>query len=566
MDERVVGDHDILKPIGNIAASFYGANRSMDDSSTQFLTSIINAITDPFFVKDDQSVYLLANEAFCTFIGVSQDELIGCTDRDLFQSALADLFLARDQMAFESRQTYTVEEQRVDALGQDRFVRTTKTVFEDQPGAPILVGIVYDLTELRRTQHELEEANRRLFELAHQDRLTSLPNRVCFDSELEEAIAEAERDNTSLSLLFMDINGFKFINDTFGHPVGDELLVEAAHRLRQVVRVGDLVARLGGDEFTIIARGANNISAQRVAERVTAVMQPPFELEAGTFDISASVGIATFPADGSTSVELVKHADLAMYRAKRVTHRPFEFFTPHLAERGHRRYLLERALRATLLESGIHIHVQPIVDISDGCVVAYEALARWDHPEYGTVSPGEFIPSALSDGDVVTVNISSQQLRDERFAHRVEAILQATGARPDQLAFEVTESIVMQDAALAILHALERLGIRLLIDDFGTGYSNLAQLKRLPFSVLKIDREFIRELPESKVDLVILKAVIAMARELGLKIVVEGVETIAQRELLYSLGVFRLQGYLFCRPGPIEQLQVRNHHRISRVA
>ena len=584
------GNHGILEPIGHIAASFYGAARAIDDSSTQFLTRVIDAITDPFFVKDDQSVYLLANAAFCAFVGVEREALIGRTDHDFYPDEQAAVWRARDRFAFATRQTHVTEELRDDADGDPRIVRTTATVFEDRPGAAILVGLISDLTELRRTQMELEEANRQLMELAHKDRLTGLPNRISFERELEEALEEAEANDEAVSLLFMDLNGFKFINDTFGHPVGDDLLVEASVRLKRVVRAHDVVARIGGDEFTIIARGADKQSAERVAERVTSVMEPLFELEAGTFDVSTSVGIATYPADGETGVELVKNADLAMYRAKRVTRRPYEFFTPHLAERGNRRYMLEQALRTTLAESGIHIHVQPIVDIASQRVVAYEALARWDHDEYGAISPGEFIPVAESagliaelgervleqacrfivahrgEGDVVTVNVSGQQLRDERFSERVAEILDETGARPDQLAFEVTENIMMQDSALNVLNDLERLGIRLLIDDFGTGYSNLAQLKRLPFSVLKIDREFIRELPESKVDLAILKAVTAMARELALDIVVEGIETQAQRDLMYELGLFRLQGYLFCRPGPAEQLQVSHLRRIPQVA
>lgn len=552
--------------------------------STHFLNNIIDAINDPVFVKDDTCHFLLVNEAFCQFVCHSREELLGHTDTDFFPLEQCEVFYTRDRHVFATRQPDVNEELLIGADGHNRIIRTTKTVFEDANGRLVLVGIITDLTDLRNAQRELETANVQLHRLAHLDPLTGLPNRMAFEAALRSTIKQAQRHHEPFSLLFMDLNGFKSVNDTHGHPAGDELIVRISERLQATLRDGDTVARLGGDEFVVIARQTSGDQARLLAQRLAATIRQPVELSLAVVEVSTSIGISRFPEDGDCAVDLIKNADMAMYRAKRVTRNPYEFFDQHFARLSNRRNQLQHALKTALSDvpapasalgpgPTLVAWFQPLVDLHTGSLRGYEALARLNDPVLGAIPPTEFVAiaeqSSLIDslGDsmlrqacqvlasqpdlaYISVNVSNVQLRNPSFVVRLQQILQKSGISGHRLALEITESCTAESHAVSTLRALAELGVRVWIDDFGTGYSNLSLLRKLPLYGLKIDRAFIADLVESSADQTIVRAVLAIARELGLVVIAEGVETTEQRDLLKGMGVELGQGYLFARPAP----------------
>ena len=315
---------------------------------TLFLNNIIDSIADPIFVKDRDLRFLLVNQALCEFSGVSREQYIGKSDADLVPADLAEIFNAMDRLVFETGRPNVNEEEHTHADGSVRTIRTTKTVFVGENGANVLVGIFTDLTALRATQRELEAANRRLLDLAHTDSLTGLPNRLAFELALKKALSSEQRHGEHFSVLFMDLNGFKQVNDNYGHATGDELIIAAARRLAGVARDSDFIARLGGDEFVVIARSKNDLQARRLAERVVREIKRPFILSTVKLSVSVSIGIASYPRDGEVGSDLIKNADIAMYRAKRVTKQPFEFYDESPSVVAKRQFLLESQLRRDL--------------------------------------------------------------------------------------------------------------------------------------------------------------------------------------------------------------------------
>ena len=292
---------------------------------TAFLNNIIDAVADPILVKDSQLRFVLVNQALCEFTGIARERFIGRTDADLFPLEQAAVFNAMDRKVFATGQPNVNEEAHTHADGSMRTIRTTKTCFVDEDGKQVLVGIFTDLTALRATQRELEAANQRLHDLAHLDRLTGLPNRMYFEETLAREVAAAARQHEQFAVLFMDLNGFKDINDTYGHGAGDELIRQVGLRLAQAARRADFLARLGGDEFVVVARHTSEADARRLAERLAAIIDKPFVLAAAEARVTVSIGVAVFPHGGAHSDELTKNADAAMYHAKRVTLRPVEF-------------------------------------------------------------------------------------------------------------------------------------------------------------------------------------------------------------------------------------------------
>jgi diguanylate cyclase (GGDEF)-like protein/PAS domain S-box-containing protein len=294
-------------------------------------------VADPILVKDSQLRFVLVNQALCDFTGIARERFIGRTDADLFDPAEVAVFNAMDRQVLATGQPNVNEEVHTHADGSLRTIRTTKTMFVDDDGNKVLVGIFTDLTALRTAQRELESANVRLHELAHQDRLTGLPNRMYFEETLAREVSAAERRKETFAVLFMDLNGFKHVNDTYGHSIGDELITRAGARLAKTARRSDFVARLGGDEFVVVARNADAVVARRLADRLAVAIDAPFDLSSTQAHVTVSIGIAIFPRDGENSDQLIKHADAAMYRAKRVTRQAVEFYDPqgdsgHVAE------------------------------------------------------------------------------------------------------------------------------------------------------------------------------------------------------------------------------------------
>ena len=436
-------------------------------------------------------------------------------------------------------------------------------------------GVISDVTQARET-------HRRLAYLAHFDSLTGLANRLELREQLAAAMegpADAEPEGTPpqrTALVCLDLDHFKSINDTLGHAAGDAVLAEIGRRLHSCLRQGDLAARLGGDEFALVIRnvqGDDEVTA--LVRRLVQVLAQPFDLGGRQVPLGSSIGVAIAPEHGRSLDELMGNADLALYAAKEAGRGRFEFFVPRLADRHRRRIAIEQALRGALARSEMHLHWQPRVDIANWEVVGAEVLLRWQHPELGRVAPDEFIAIAEDAGligdiglwvlgracahaaqmkhpIVVSVNVSPAQLLSEDFAQQALRVILRSGLAPERLEIEVTESLFMDNSpqALANLHALREVGVRIALDDFGTGYSSLAYLRRFPFDTLKIDRAFVRELMTRHDARAIVKTILELARTLGMSTIAEGVEEPAQLAVLREAGCGSVQGYLAARPMP----------------
>jgi diguanylate cyclase (GGDEF)-like protein len=431
---------------------------------------------------------------------------------------------------------------------------------------------------------EKNKADERIEYLASHDSLTNLPNREMFNGLLRRTIDAAHRTRRRFALLFIDLDRFKIINDSLGHDAGDMLLVEIAGRLRSALRSSDVVARLGGDEFVVILEeAAERHDVERVAGELLSVLGQPLLLSGHECQTTASIGIAMYPADGSDIQALTKNADMAMYLAKEDGKNGFRFFTREIKAQSIERLTLEAALRRALERDQFSLHYQPKVDMASGKITGVEALLRWMHPELGTIAPGQFIPLAEETGLIVpigrwvlkeacaqnmawqrrglrpvtmAVNLSPRQFADAHLLHDVDEALLASGMSPVLLQLEVTESMVMRNVsrAIKVLDAVQSRGIRLAIDDFGTGYSSMSLMKQFPIDTIKIDRSFVRDLPNDSEDQAITQAIISMGKALGMTIIAEGVETVEQETFLRNHACDEMQGFLFSKPLPARQM------------
>ena len=437
---------------------------------------------------------------------------------------------------------------------------------------------LYDITDTKRYQAELEFQTNR-------DALTGLANRNLLHDRLHQAIAYASRYEHPVWLVFVDLDQFKFVNDTLGHRAGDLLLQEVAKRLLSAVRESDTVARLGGDEFVLVLPerrdGALNTA---VVQRIMDAVAKPITVEQHDFFVTISVGVAVYPGDGGEPDVLLKHADIAMYRAKETGRNNFQFYTPLMNQRALERLRLEGALRSAIEQDQFVLHYQPQVDLTSGDIVGMEALLRWQHPEMGMVPPGRFITLAEETGLIVqigawvvesacrqnkawqedglcllrmSVNLSARQFAQHDLVESIAMVLQQTGLDPGYFEVELTESLVMTDVERAIetLDSLHRLGVFLSIDDFGTGYSSLSYLKRFPIDILKIDQSFVRDISLDPDDAVIVLSIISLAHSLRMGVIAEGVETAEQLAFLRENGCDQMQGYYFSRPVPADAFE-----------
>jgi len=445
-----------------------------------------------------------------------------------------------------------------------------------------LITSVLDLRLESRTSmlaRSLADANQELTYLALHDNLTKLPNRVLLEDRLGQAIETARRERTRFALMFMDLDGFKAVNDAYGHPVGDELLVQVAARISANVRANDTVARVGGDEFVLVATVDDPADAATLADKLMAVIRQPYAVSGHAFNVSTSIGIAVYPGNGDTLHELLTNADAAMYHAKGQGRNAYCYFEASMNANVQDQVLLLQDLRMAIDRGQLELHYQPKFVSPDGPITGVEALLRWSHPVRGMVAPDQFIALAEKTGFIVAigdwvldeacrqiaewrsqgradwtmaVNLSAVQFGHAALIDTVRATLERHALPPSCLTLEITESTAMRDvtASLAILQQLHDMGVRISIDDFGTGYSSLLYLKRLPASELKIDRGFVRELARDTEDAAIVSAIVALGHTLNLKIVAEGVETAEQQDFLTRVGCDALQGYLLGRPMP----------------
>ncbi len=428
------------------------------------------------------------------------------------------------------------------------------------------------------------EAQARIHHLAHHDALTGLPNRVAFIERANVLLAQAQARGQSLALLFVDLDHFKRVNDSLGHPVGDMLLQTVAERITGTLREADLVARFGGDEFVLLLAGAASEAAvAEVAGKLVAAVGAPLRVEGASISVTPSIGVALFPAHGDSAGELIKHADTAMYQAKAHGRAGYEFFRPAMAEAARAELALESRLAQAVVDQEFVLHYQPQLRISDGALLGVEALVRWQHPDHGLMTPDQFIPLAEARRLIlpigqwvlhtalrqavrwhheglapvpVAVNLSELQFQSRGFVQTIQQALADTGAQGEMLELELTERMLMDDldAVRDTLSQLRALGVRLAVDDFGTGYTSLKHLKELPLDRLKIDRCFVQGLPADAGSAAIAAAIVQMGRGLGLTVLAEGVETAAQREHLLALGCEAQQGLLACAPMPAAQL------------
>ena len=438
--------------------------------------------------------------------------------------------------------------------------------------------------ELESSKKEAEAVAQRMEFHAHHDSLTGLPNRILLNDRITTGLAQARRRESLLALLFLDLDRFKVINDSLGHAIGDQLLRSIAARLKNCLREEDTVARLGGDEFMILLPNISNASdAGKVANKIINTLLEPFTCNGHELHMTTSIGISVYPHDGLDSETLIKHADISMYRAKEIGRNKIVYFTADMNVASRNKLELETSLRTALEQKQLQLVYQPKIDITRNAIIGVEALLRWNHPKLGSVSPLDFIPIAEESGLIIpigewvlhtafrqlhewheagfteltmAVNLSSAQLSRPGFEQIIENALQESGIDAGRVELEVTENVAMAnyDAAIVTLDKLKQMGMTIAMDDFGTGYSSLGYLRRLPVDTVKIDRSFVREIPDSKEDTLIAQTIIAMAYSLDLDLVVEGVENVKQLNFFRQQGCHVVQGYLFSKPVPPQEI------------
>jgi diguanylate cyclase (GGDEF)-like protein len=420
--------------------------------------------------------------------------------------------------------------------------------------------------------------------LARHDPLTTLPNRTMLKEGFNEAMIQAREKNKMLAVLFVDLDRFKFINDTLGHVIGDELLKQIANRMRVIIRKEDIIARIGGDEFLILLHDRNEINdAVKVAQNILTVLEPALRVDGNEIHITGSIGISFYPHDGKTTESLLKNADTAMYRAKQQGKNSYELYSPVLNEKALERLMLENNLQHALPQKELIVYYQPQIELATNKIVGVEALVRWKHKELGMISPGDFIPIAEETGLIIPiskwilqesceqikkwsnqgfsnlsvgVNFSVQSFKQKNWVSMILDVVKEVGIDPHSLDLEITENGLMQNTQQTIksLDHLRSYGITFSIDDFGTGFSSLSYLNRFPIDTLKIDQSFMRYVTTDSDDAAIITAIVAMAHKLDIKVIAEGVESQEHVNFIRSIGCDIAQGYFFSLPLPAEEM------------
>lgn len=518
----------------------------------------------------------------CAIFGIRPEEFDGkvetffrmvyAEDRDVVKLAV--------EQAIAGQGMYRVDHRLVRGDGALRWVHERAEVVRDADGKPLrLVGVVQDITARKQAEEQL-------LHLAHYDKLTELPNRTLFHDRLLQSLAHSRHAGRAAAAIFVDLDHFKLINDTLGHPAGDELLKQVARRLQEALRTGDTVGRLGGDEFAVVLSDMSAASdADVVAQKLMGALGQPFILDGREVFVTASAGITLFPTDSEDPDTLLKYADAAMYRAKELGRGNYQFYRAEMNARSLERMSLEGHLRRALERDEFLLHYQPKIDLASGAIAGVEALLRWNHPDLGLVAPARFVPilednglivqvgewvlgeacrqiKAWSADDIVlgmpvAVNLSGRQLQQANLHRCIERIVSDAGVDPRLIELEITESMLMRNPehAIGILRYLKDLGMCLSMDDFGTGYSSLSYLKRFPVDRLKIDRSFVRDIASDRDDAAISRSIIAMGHSLGLKVIAEGVETAEQLAFLKNARCDEAQGYYFSKPIPPDDIR-----------
>ena len=563
-----------------------------DESGTtadQRLQMVIDAMPFSIAYADRDFRYRIVNRRFEEFFKRPRNEVLGKYTWEVIGQDLFDRIRPYMDQVMAGREV-KYERDAVDDKGRVQRVEVQYLPQVAEDGTVLgHFGIVQDITDRKRNEALLRY-------LASHDQLTQLPNRSRFLEQLTSEIARATRYEYKIGVLFIDLDRFKNVNDTLGHDFGDSLLVAVAQRFRDTLREVDMVARLGGDEFTaILSEIKSPQEAAASAQRLLNALAEPIEINGQEIFAGASIGISIFPDNGTDTKSLLRNADIAMYRAKEMGRNTFQFFSQETTTSSVERLQLETHLRRAAERGEFILHFQPIVDIESNQIVGMESLVRWNRPDTGLVSPATFIPLAEETGLIVpigdwvldaacrqlrslhdsghaglriAVNLSPKQFRRRDMAQTIADTLARTGLAANHLELEITESSVMEnpEAAVRTLHALKEMGVHLSVDDFGTGYSSLSQLKRCPIGTLKIDQSFVRDLPGDEDNAAIASAIIAMGQRLRLTLVAEGVETPEQLAFLRERGCRYVQGFLFSRPVPADQLSLLLATGLPRIA
>lgn len=530
-------------------------------------------------IWDVHNVIEYANAAFCEHTGYTRDELVGQPVSRFPSRAVSGALQAEIRTAIDSGEVWRGELHVDRKNGEQLYTSATLSPLVDVAGRRTHVLAMYeDISNLISFRE-------RLFQQTNFDALTGLPNRALAMDRLTQAINSADRHERPLTLMTVDVDRFKMVNESLGHQFGDQLLNEAARRLQQSVRDEDTVARLGGDEFLVLlVNQRSSRDASLVAEKLLQSMAQAFVFDGREFNVSASIGITVYPEDGNNAEELLRNADAALHQAKLAGRNSFQFFTPRMNSQALLRLTMETELRHAIDRDQLELHYQPLVDLDSGELIGAECLLRWHNLELGNPSPMDFIPVAEESGLIipigrwvlreaclqavrwqlqglppirVAVNISSRQFVGGSVLSAVQHALEASGLTPGLLELEITEGLLLDDAPQTrrIISMLKKIGVRLSLDDFGTGYSSLSYLKRYPFDALKIDRTFINDIGNDPGDANLAATIIAMGDSLGLEVIGEGIETDIQLDALRSRGCQLGQGYLFSPPLPATGFQ-----------
>jgi diguanylate cyclase (GGDEF)-like protein/PAS domain S-box-containing protein len=552
--------------------------RRQDEAVLRQSSVVFHTTAEAIVITDAGRRIIAVNTAYTRITGYAETDVLG-QDPDI---------LLRVSPAFKHYEENFLSEADGFWQGEVRCHRSDGSAFPAWQSVSVVRDVSGSVTHFVTAFSDVTaiyDAQQKLQHLAHHDPLTCLPNRLLFEERLQYAIEQATRNEQRCILLFLDLDGFKVINDTLGHAIGDELLRVVGKRLRDILRSSDTIARLGGDEFVILAGSFNPNYAAQLAEKILHQLRLPVTLPGGPLSISGSIGIAMFPDNGTDSQQLMRAADMAMYTAKAEGRNRYHFYAADMSERAHQRMNIEQGLRRALVSDGLVVHYQPRVDLASRRIVGVEALVRWQHPERGIISPADFIGIAEECGIIehlgrwvlhractemlkvvqgracaetfhVSVNVSPRQFLGADFVATVRAVLSETGFPASALELEITESTLQAtERSLSILHALDELGVPVSIDDFGTGYSSLSVLRDLPIQRIKIDRSFIVDLPASQNQRAVVEAIVALSKAMTMQITVEGIEHAAQATILQELGCQEGQGYLFARPLPLGDLQ-----------
>ncbi|MGZ4163345.1 MAG: putative bifunctional diguanylate cyclase/phosphodiesterase [Tumebacillaceae bacterium] len=545
--------------------------------------SLFENNSDAIYTLDLQGNFLSSNPACSEVLGYSAEELSAKSGS--LQHAMSQEDFERSQRHFQKAKEGQATEYDVTVTNKegkqlDLHVTNVPIVVNDEIVG--VYGIARDITE-----HNLAEE--RIRHLAYYDMLTDLPNRAMFEELIKQELERARDEKRMLAVLLLDVDGFKYINDTFGHTLGDLLLKTVAYRMTNSLSEDTIVSRSGGDEFVFLLPKIGNVEdAVKLAQNILDMMSKPFLLKGNELFLTASIGISVYPNDGTDFNELIQHADTAMYRAKDLGRNNYQLYTSGMNAHMLPRLSLEKDLRNALDNNELLVYYQPQVSANTGEVTGLEALIRWKNPRLGMISPGEFIPLAEETGLIVpigewvlrtacrqnkawqemgfppmrvAVNLSMRQFGRDDFVETVARVLEETRLEPKYLDLEITESITMQNVerTVKMLHDLKNLGVQISLDDFGTGYSSLSYLKHFPLHMLKIDQSFVRDITTDSDDAAICSSIIALAHSLQLSVIAEGVEEEAQLAYLLKHGCVEMQGYLFSPPKPAADIEEMLH-------